>query len=961
MTSSTPPETSEFDFIIVGSGAGGGPLAGRLALEGHRVLLLEAGGNAAKQPRGPDLKVSQVPSLHAASSEHPDLSWRFFVKHYTEPPSGQDSKWHEPDQSAGEDQTHAGVFYPRAATLGGCTVHNAMITMAGPDSDWDNLADFLQDESWRGGRMRDYFQRIENNGYLKSPSPLPTSFWGWAWDNFKWLFGFDPDYTRGRHGFGGWLQTSFTDLSLGLTDKQLLKMLKAALEQSRLAGLERAGTLVRRFLKGLTLPSLDPNHARTQAESPEGLVLIPLAVCGKQTSLSENPETPGVRRGRRSGPREFLLQVQAQHPDKLTIWTHCLVTKVLFRDSDDGGKPRAVGVEYLKGTHLYKAHPHSGTAAGVADRVFVQPRGEVVLCGGTFNTPQLLMLSGIGDKEQLAKHGIDCRVHSPGVGKNLQDRYEVTVISEMNHEFSLLNGATFRLPIEPEEDDRPLKEWSEKGTGLYTSNGAVLGIFKRSRPDLAQPDLFIFGIPSPFKGYEPGYSNVGDQHNFFTWAILKSHTSNHDGTVELRNANPLETPEINFHYFNENTRSDCGENDPDLLAVAEGVKFVRGIAKHAQLVVKREYHPGLTQVTADNEGQIKDWIRREAWGHHACGTCRMGPHKDDRAVLDNRFRVRGVDGLRVVDASIFPRIPGYFIVTNIYMASEKAADVISADFKSKPAETPEYPHDLRMKEVEAINQRRKLVPDNLSPQVPVHTNDWCDDVTGLALSGGGIRSATVNLGVLQSMAKSHWLRRIDFLSTVSGGGYIGSFLGRFFDRLRSMPLVAAGELAPQSALERVEDELTDPTSPVIDWLRRHGNYLAPKGNADWRLGIAAYLRNLVSVYLVVGLVLFAIFGLANSIRYGLFDPASSGLKLALAQKNDLPLGHLLEALLGPFFSPWFVLSELLLLFLVLPRMVGYWIVSQESHEPNRYPTRCSARRRNSRATRRWRWRSSFTR
>jgi len=969
MANSTQPATSEFDFIIVGSGAGGGPLAARLALKGHRVLVIEAGANAAQSPRGPDLEVSQVPLLHGASTEHPDLSWRFFVKHYTHPPTGQDPKWHEPDKSAGEDDTHAGIFYPRAAALGGCTIHNALITIAGPDSDWDDLAEFLQDESWRSARMRPYFQRMENNGYLKPPTPLPTSCWGQAWYNLKWLFGIEPDHTRGRHGFKGWLQTSFTDLSLGLSDKQLLKMLKAALQQSKEAGLERAGTLVRRFLKGQTLQSLDPNHANTQKYSPEGLVLIPLAVCGPQTSLNQNRETPDVRRGRRSSPREFLLEVQKAQPDKLTIWTDCLVTKVLFEDADDGVKPRAVGVEYLKGKRLYKAHPQPSTEAGVPDQVFVQPNGEVVLCGGAFNTPQLLMLSGIGDIDKLKgihssedaaearkegkkkKQFVCClhnwkgeplldnsgdprRIHSPGVGRNLQDRYEVTVISEMNHEFSLLKGATFRLPIEPEEADPPLQEWRERGTGLYTSNGAVLGIFKRSRPDLPQPDLFIFGVPAPFKGYEIGYSNVGDQHNFFTWTILKAHTRNHDGVVELRNSNPLETPEINFHYFNEETRKDKGAGDPDLLAIVDGVKFVRGIAEHAELVVKREYHPGSTQVTVDNEGQIKNWIRREAWGHHACGTCRMGPDGDNGAVLDHRFRVRGVDGLRVVDASIFPKIPGYFIVANIYMASEKAADVISADFDSIPAETPVYPHGLRTKEAEAIDQRRKLVPDEASAGVLAQAgdDDWPDDVTGVGISGGGIRSATLNLGILQSMAESRWLRRIDFLSTVSGGGYIGSFLGRFFDRLRSLPLVAAGDLAPQSALERVEHELSDPESPVIDWLRKHGNYIAPKGNTDWRLGIATYVRNLLSVHFVVGLLLFAIFGLANVIRYGLFDPASTGLKLVLADKGDLPLGHLLEALLGPFFSPWFVLFELLLLFLVLPRMVGYWIVSQDKHQ-----------------------------
>ena len=88
-------------------------------------------------------------------------------------------------------------------------------------------------------------------------------------------------------------------------------------------------------------------------------------------------------------------------------------------------------------------------------------------------------------------------------------------------------------------------------------------------------------------------------------------------------------------------------------------------------------------VPTDDDDAIKRWVAREAWGHHACGTCRMGPDGDENAVLDSRFRVRGVDGLRVVDASIFPNIPGYFIVTNIYMASERAADVLTEDARAR--------------------------------------------------------------------------------------------------------------------------------------------------------------------------------------------------------------------------------------------------------------------------------------
>src|SRR5262249_27224437 len=217
-------------------------------------------------------------------------------------------------------------------------------------------------------------------------------------DNLKWLFGRDPVHTGGRHGLKGRLHTSVVNLELGLSDKQLVKMIKAALAQASRAGLERADTLVRDIFRGNIGQHLDPNHAATQAESPEGVVLIPTAVCGEATTIHENRATPNVRRGRRSSPRELLLEVRGAYPDRLIIWSDCLVTRVLF---EGGETPRAAGVELLRGASLYKAHVKPSSEPGREDRVFVKEGGEVILCGGSFNTPQLLMLSGIGDIRQL--------------------------------------------------------------------------------------------------------------------------------------------------------------------------------------------------------------------------------------------------------------------------------------------------------------------------------------------------------------------------------------------------------------------------------------------------------------------------------------------------------------------------------------------------------------------------------
>ena len=634
------------------------------------------------------------------------------------------------------------------------------------------------------------------------------------------------------------------------------------------------------------------------------------------------------------------------------------MTRVLFEAVET---PRAVGVELLLGARLYRADQQPSTEPGTQERVYVKHGGEVILCGGSFNTPQILMLSGIGDGGQLASvaeaagdnelcclrdgdsrvirdgNGSPRRVHLPGVGRNLQDRYEVTLISEMKEDFSLLKGATFNLP-DPATNAQPdpyLKEWQDKGTGLYSTNGAVLGIFKRSKPELEQPDLFIFGVPIPFPGYKVGYSDIGSQHKFFTWAILKAHTRNNGGTVCLRSADPRDTPLINFHYFNELNRPGEAMEDPDLLAVVQGVKFVRGITGNAWWVVRRESYPGPEMVPTGDDAKIKEWILRDAWGHHACGTCRMGPDGDENAVLDSRFRVRGVAGLRVVDASIFPSIPGYFIVTNIYMASEKAADVLIEDARDARDTMPEYPRALRDLEAEALRLRRgavaadPLVHDPPPPQPTVDPLTWDEGVTGLAISGGGVRSATFSLGLLQAMAKGRCLRRVDFLSSVSGGGYISSFLGRFYDRLRLDPLLGHVGKPGHPSPSLVERELIDPGSPEVDWLRRQSNYLAPMGSRGASLDEAGFLRNFLTAHFVVGVLLFALFGLANAFLYGVFDPATKGLGMVMIGGGDMPIGHLVQSIIGPFSSFWFVSFELILLFLALPRAVGYWVVSED--------------------------------
>jgi choline dehydrogenase-like flavoprotein len=293
---------------------------------------------------------------------------------------------------------------------------------------------------------------------------------------------------------------------------------------------------------------------------------------------------------------------------------------------------------------------------------------EVILCGGAFNTPQLLMLSGIGRREVLEPLGIPIRVELPGVGQNLQDRYEIGVVHRMNFaRWPILGGATFR------GGDPQYRQWARGDGGVYASNGAVLAAILKSRPERPLPDLFCFALLGLFRGYFPGYSQLElTARNYLTWAILKAHTENRAGEVRLRSADPQDMPLVDFHYFDEG--SDAAGEDLD--SVVAGIRFVRNLTAglKADGSIAAEELPG---EALQSDDELKDFVRANAWGHHASCSCAIG-RREDGGVLDSAFRVHGVQRLRVVDASVFPRIPGFFIVSAVYMVAEKAADVILA-------------------------------------------------------------------------------------------------------------------------------------------------------------------------------------------------------------------------------------------------------------------------------------------
>lgn len=587
----------EVDYIVIGTGAGGGPVAARLAEAGYQVLAVEAGGMI-------DDLTYRVPAFSLQASADPDINWNFWVRHYT------DAAAHGPTFIT----ERGGVLYPRAASVGGCTAHHAMLMLLPDPKDWNDLARSTGDPSFNAHQMSEHYRSVRE-----------------------------------------WLPLEAAGASALLADPKLSQLVLAAASVAPLSPTRTAVDVNHGRLGGATL---DPNDSTLVDAGAEGLFMIPQS----------------VHNGQRRGTRERLVDTMRKHPDRLLLQTHALVERIVL-EPQPSGSPRATGVDMVCRAHLYGADAQAvlaDEAQRSAKRYRVTARREVILAAGVFNSPQLLMLSGIGPSNHLRDKGIKPIVALDAVGTNLQDRYEVSVVTRFRQPFAIAEHCTFGAPGDP-----CLLAW-RAGDRLtpYATNGIVAGIKQRSRHS-DRPDLFVFGAPVRFEGYAPGFDTKATaDHRYFTWAVLKGYSHNRTGTVRLRSADATTPPDINFRYFDDGAGG--ADADADIAAVRDALHLVRGINTRARHLALLDGDLG-DEVFPGPDADLDAYIRRGSWGHHASCSNPMGPPGDRASVVDPRFRVNGVAGLRIVDASVFPRIPGLYIALPLHILAEKAAHDIVAD------------------------------------------------------------------------------------------------------------------------------------------------------------------------------------------------------------------------------------------------------------------------------------------
>ncbi len=342
-----------------------------------------------------------------------------------------------------------------------------------------------------------------------------------------------------------------------------------------------------------------------------------------------------IERGRRVSAADAFLH-PAVRRGRTDLRIGASVAEILF----DGR--RATGIRYRQG----------GTERTVT------ARKEVLLCSGTLGSPKLLQLSGIGPAALLRQHGIAVRHELPGVGENLRDHFTVRIAARARNAATINERSRgWRLGLE-------IARWLAGKPSIISLSPSLVHVFWKSRPDLNRGDIQVLFTPA---SYKEGKTYVLDDYPGMSLGARQQRPDS-KGFVRITSADPAAVPAVQPNYLAE-------PHDQEVIVAA--LRFARSLLNSPtmQPYVAEETLPGPAAVSTDAE-----WLdfarKRGSTAYHLVGSCRMGPESDPTSVVDNALRVRGIEGLRVVDASIMPHVPSANTMAATLMVAEKAADMI---------------------------------------------------------------------------------------------------------------------------------------------------------------------------------------------------------------------------------------------------------------------------------------------